>query len=112
MLVFLKVSKFQIPLQISLFEIHFPSIPVRGWSDPDVLSVCGGSIMLSNIVPEVFLGLMALRRFIGGNVFEAGLSGSASHAGLLHDLIPLCLYVVSRPRLGSLESTVEMPTRL
>lgn len=87
-------------------------MPVRGRSDPDVLSVSGESITLSIMVPEVFLGLMALSRFMGGNMLDAGLPGSASHAGLLHDLIPPCLHVVSKPRLGSTDSTAEMPTRL
>jgi len=67
---------------------------------------------LSIILLEVFLDLMALRRFMGGNMLDTGLSGSASHAGLLHDLISLCLDVVSRTRLGSSDSTVDMPTRL
>lgn len=82
------------------------------WSELDVLSVCGGSMTLRIMVLEVFLDLMALRRFMGGNMLDVGLSGSASHAGLLHDLISRCLDVVSRPRLGSTDSTVDTPTRL
>lgn len=82
---------------------------MKGWSEPDVLSVCGGSITLSIMVLEVFLDLMALRRFMGGNILDVGLSGSASQAVLLHNLIPLCLGVVC---LGSTDSTADMPTRL
>lgn len=64
------------------------------------------------MVLVLFLDLMAVSKFTRWNTLDVGFSTSGSHASLLHDLIPPCLHVLSRPRLGSTDSTAETPTRL